>query len=535
MSNYTRLRDELTNLQRLNRADFAGAIPDSVNTTSLVDIAGLAKMGFTDLRAGSRFAEARTAAFAQGRGGDALERIFDRVGELSIRQQNGTPLVDSQGNLAPTRYDGFARALGERFRSTGGGAVLSNLARDLGENPNLEAQFMRVIERNPDEVARNLPRYTGANGNIEGILTAIEGRATNAPAPRQQAAPATRSPTQTPTPTPTPAPASTPAPVAPIAATVATPAPTPAPTAADSEYQADTTPTGENARLNITAQNLVEPNGIIEQLSTKLKSVFPDLDEAGTIDGFVTQIRNDPTLQANIATNLNNNPEFVARLAQFQNSDGESNANADNLLRQFGRRDVVDLLNNPSKLANDQYVDDLNRQLGMASGGMGGMLSGIGDFFKNLFGGQGAGGSLFAGIGDFFQNLMAGMQGGNFMAMFGGPGNEGGSLIDRLTSGVGDIMREGRFQRAFTGDGEFARFGLVPVDATTGRAQHPQTVTVNADGASQRTREDDSPIEGRPLGPAQPARPLTTPPQSELAANAPAAGPVGGAAAAGLQ
>ena len=428
-------------------------------------------------------------------------------------------LLSHQSTLIPTgqrqptmreqlNQAGFVQDIARAWKDNP--AILDRLSSQLNSDPALKQRFTAslIADRADGNMNSSQPHFRryAANPTIETLRREYPAPAAAPAAARPEQRPATSAeqPRRA-------APAASPAPTrreSPAQQDAPSPANTAAaPAAAVTESAAQAAAPETSSGVVYDANFVGGPGGLADTLSSTLRQTFPDMEN--DINTFTSQIKNDTALQGRIAANLTANPGFMEQLASLQDGAEGQNAGPNSMLARYGRNDVTRLLADPEQLASNEYIDGLTSKLSMASGDMSGMLSGIGDFFKNLFGGQGAGGNLFAGIGEFFQNLMAGMQGGNFMAMFGGPGNEGGSLIARLTSGMGGALREGRFQRAFTGDGEFARFGLVPVDAATGRAQHPQTVTVNAEGASQRTREDGSRIEGRPLDPVnQPQRQL---------------------------
>ncbi len=384
MSDFDNIRTELQRAQALNKYDPAAInkIPDSVDSLTLRDVAVIAKLGYKDLASAASFGNA-TGKHPELKG--VIKEIQDLavpMGAKGIKAVNGQP--------APTAYDGLMRSIGDRFRQKPD--LFDQLSADFKENPAAKARFMQAVKQDPKAMATAIRSYTGAEGagsKTNGQLEkAIDSVLQSKPAPSKTTP---KSEAGAPTPiasAPRPqkveSAADKPSPVAVTVRTNETPdaakstpsAPVVATQTADSGEIIDAGPAGANFALK--AEDIGKKGGMADQLADRLLKTFPDM---GTdIEGFRTKLKTDKALQKSIAENMNNNPEFVAQLAQFSN-EGEDNK-SDELLKKYGRDGIKDLLNHPDKLAKDDYVDGLSSQLKMANGSgfdIKGIISKLGD------------------------------------------------------------------------------------------------------------------------------------------------------------
>ncbi len=395
---YLELKKELEHYQGLNHNPLTGwKIPDSIDTTTTKDVAGLAKMGFTSLPSAQDFGAARDR-------NPALKNLFDQIGKQSVlADANGNPLVDAAGNLAPTPYDGFAAALGDKFRQDP--KVLDNLAADIQQNPALEGRLLQALNApgGADAIAKSLPTYSGAPGQLDAVI--------NSAVP--STAPAVE-------------------PIAVVAGATAPATPTVTTGAAPAGYSADSAipaPTAASAAL--TAADISMDGGLADTMSERLLKIYPDLEPE--ISAFRKTLKTDKNLQASVAKNLNDHPEFMQELAKM--GEGGKDNNATSMMQRYGRDEVKKLLANPSQLADGQYVDDLTKKMQAASnpGGFGAMLGGLMNGLKNFdFGGMLSGlGEMLKPLIDMIGGLFSKLGGGNFMSM----GNTDGNMFGNLFSG----------------------------------------------------------------------------------------------------
>ena len=391
------------------------------------DLGGLAKMGFTSLEQGQTFATARDR-------NPAVKNFLDSFAAEAVPMRNGQPVA--------SRLDPVMAAMGQRFRQDP--RLLDKLAEDFRENPGVDRQLAAAIRANPARAAQAIRAYTGAdgtgpngarNGQLEQLIRQINPPPAPAAAPQRREAPppAARVREREPDPirsTRTEAP-SRPEPAAVVAAT------------GNDDGANDTGPSGP-ASTTVTAAQV---GSMAEPLVGTLRRAFPDM--VG-LDEFENKLKTDTAFQARVAANFSNNPEFVTELMKFaQPGTGEGENNGLQLLQQFGRRDIQNLVDNPEQLTQDSYVDGLTSKLKMASGPMGN----IGGMLQNLFGGNFDLGNIGQGIMSFLQPLLDmfgdlfrgfGANGGNVMSMTNGSGN----MLSNLMGNLGSAMHLGAAMRS---------------------------------------------------------------------------------------
>ena len=398
-------------------------------TVTEKDLAQLGKMGFSTLSEGSAFNNELKTHSAP------LKSFFANIGNAAVPMANGQPRM-ANGQPVRTALDPVLSAFGNKFRSDPN--ILDKLDRDFQQNPAIRGRLMQAIQTKPAEAARLISQYNGQdggpggkNGQLERLVNQIVPAPAAKPAPPRTAATqaAPTKPASTPEHTARPARAAVPADAestTPVAA-----APSQATVSPVAVAAAATAPAAGDAsaepRAQMTAKDV---EAMADQLADKFTAIAPDLNTDGKIDAFRSKLKTDKTLQEQIATNFNNNPEFVDQMMKLAapSADGKESA-SDKLLKQYGRSTVSELINDPSLLAKDSYVDGLSGKLGMAN-------SGFGDFGKML-------GPIWDSIksfcGPLFQKIAAAcselFSGGNFLSMKNGASD----LFNRFTQGINDM------------------------------------------------------------------------------------------------
>lgn len=404
-----------------------------------------------------------------------------------IREENRQQIINAtQGNLWGKTFGNGETALASRFadevlsHQRGGGAgpslnpaqqiriavslntiakawkqdnnVLDRMSATINGNATLKLRMGAIGSHDPVRFAAISADYTS---NPNDLASSINSAYSQLPAAVRQRAEAEAAPRRTPAPAPR---AEAPAPRA-RTQSPASPSPrerqdAPEPRretspqsrserpAADSS--AETTPRpaviAGAAGVGFTAEDIRLEGGILDMVGSKLEQMFPDM--ASQIQTFKNTIRGDAALQARIAENLNNNPEFMAELEKL-GQNGHSGNTA--LLQQFGRQPVLDLLTHPEKLADNAYVDSMTAQLKGASGGVGGMLQNLlGNLNLGGLGGQIMGflQPLIDMLGDLFRGF--GANGGNVISMTNGSGN----MLSNLMGNLGTAMHLGAAMRS---------------------------------------------------------------------------------------
>ena len=439
MSTYNKLKAE---------AEGSWTYSAALKTNQLTyrDLAGLGKMNFSTIEAGKNFSD-QLAKYPN------LDGFFKTVGNLAV-PAGANP-------AAASRFDPVMSAFGAKFRNDP--AVLKKLSDDFRENPKIGSQLIDAIKKNPQAAAQAIRVYNGAeagpgkletlvgriNQGLSPVATAAAPVAIAAAAPaRDKPAARTSAPEQT---SRAPKP-ERPAPekIEPIVAAAnqsvesATPAINTSVTPASSEVASSPTP-------KMTAEDIEK---MADPLADKFQQIVPDINN---LEEFRRTLKTDKAFQSRIAENFNNNPDFVEQMMKMAEpgKDGQKSA-TDKLLEQYGRPTIRDIVSNPSKLADDSYVDGLTDKLGSASGGLGGLMSKLGDMFGGINFGE-----IFAPLAEICQKAFAALKecfsGGNMLAM---------------KNGVADL-----FGDAFGKDGALS--GLTGQHGTDERPQYVEAANGN--------------------------------------------------------
>lgn len=327
---------------------------------------------------------------------DAVKLGSDLLGKSNIMK-----LMDSlSGQNGDTVKLSDAIISKWKDEKNGGSKFIDALNNDLGRDPAATARLIDAIKKDPNKIAANLNGMTQYTpGSLATLIPAV---ATPAPA-----VVATNAPIAT---QPKPA-AVRAAPVSIVAsgpATSGTTAPVGAPATAGGGtiVNQPAPPVDTQGIMRGVFESLADASDekIVQSLNKGMvKSILTSMSQdaitkfgvsASDANGFKETIidpDNDRLLDR-ITKNFQSNPEFIRQLARASKDSGEP---ISEMKKNAARSLMTPIMENPQKLAEDDYVKELTRNLKM-----GNSKSPFMDFFKNMFG-EGMGGW----IGQFIEKI----------------------------------------------------------------------------------------------------------------------------------
>jgi hypothetical protein len=302
----------------------------------------------------------------------------------------------------------FLTALGKKWKADP--AVFNKLEADMKADPALAGRIATTVKSNPDIMVASLQKYAGGD---------LLPKPAVAPAPAQAAnAPAAPTPPNGPGQQP-------PAAAAPPAQAANSPAP---PKAQAPEKDQEIEFLTALAGLSDADMKKQLDKGVVKDI---LKGMADQAEtkfgvSAATVAGFKNRIgAGDPKLAddkllTQITTNFQNNPEFVRQLAK----SAKNKEPMDKAMVDMARPIMTGVMENPEKLADDNYVKDLSQKMNMGS-----TMGGFGKILNNIFG-EGFGGKIsgwFHAIVDQIKTWISGFTGDKQVISMKSAGN--GSLL----------------------------------------------------------------------------------------------------------
>ena len=319
--------------------------------------------------------------------------------------------------------------------------IIDKLAGDLNGKG---TEITQQLRKNPDRFATRLDTYASGGMSIDEFVA--EPVAAAAPASAPQASKTSSGASK-------PAKKHTSPAAAPVAAAVAavpatpkpsTPVEAPVGAAVAAATAEEAPPQSAPAQTNSPADNDIagdilgalasasnedmktklgpdEVKGIAGGLATKAASLGVD---SATTNGFKQKIQKDDKLSKSIATNLQNNPDFVRSLARM----AKDNSPLSEPFKGKAVSEMNKLMANPELLANDAYVKDMQKKFEMAEQfkkfGLNEMLT------KMLDGLRGQSYGLFEQVGD----ISAGFSGARSVVTMGNGGGFMGSVMFNMNN-----------------------------------------------------------------------------------------------------
>lgn len=278
----------------------------------------------------------------------------------------------------------FLTEVGKKWRSDP--QVFEKLNAELQSNRNLGDQIKEGLKSNPDKILGAVSPYNGSN--MGAMLPPSAAMVTAAPVVRPQVA--------TPAPGPTTSGAQTvPQPAtAPSVTTQRPSSPAPSPANSDEDLNGIISASDQEIRGAIDVSSVRLLADKMAKVATENYGV-----NAATANGFKERIGKDPKLAQSIATNLQNNPDFVRSLAKM----AKDKSTAPEPIKSKAQQELNSLMSNPEKLADDKYVKGLQSQLQLAENFK---KSGLTDMMQKFVGMMGPLKSGFNEVGLMFSGLM---------------------------------------------------------------------------------------------------------------------------------
>lgn len=346
--NYNTLKAEIGNSMYYSGAYSSGLLEEK-------HIIGMAKLGFSTMAQGEAFAKARDAHAS-------TKSLFTSFGDKAA---------------SDNKYNSVMKAVGDKFKSDPN--LFNKLDRDFSQNPAIAKQMMTAIDKNPTAAANAIRAYTGQdtgsgrletlvgriNQNLDPITGASLTAKSNAPLKSETPLKTSNAPPKTQSSKPDPMTVTANAADRPPTSSSVEAAPS-VPTASPPPAEVISPVAGISGAPKWKAEDVAK---MADPMADKFKAIMGD--EQVNIEGFRTSLKTNKTLQAQIAENFNNNPEFVdqmMKLATEKSPDGKE-TESERLLKQHGRPTIKEIVGNPALLADDKYVDNLTGKLSMASGG----------------------------------------------------------------------------------------------------------------------------------------------------------------------
>lgn len=404
----------------------------------------------------------------------------------------GTIFSNLEKDMADNpKYNELLSALGGRFKEeakqnkfdAGKDTIIDLIGRDIKENPSLGEKLQDAMKSNPNDLAGRIANYK--EGELATIISEIsppkaksKKPATEAKAEVAAAAAAVTAPA---TPKPVAAPKAA-APVTPAAAVAAPPQPAANAPAAPAAVAAAVVAPAANPvddlindiagssgeELQNIVKNSVDAKAVVG-IAAKMGQVATDKYgvSSSASEGFVKRVTKDEQLAARIATNFQNNPEFVKTLAKMSKDQSK----LEEPMKSKAQQEMNKLMANAELLADDKHVKGLQAQIEQAEkferdGGFMGM-------FKKMFGG--GMGSLMSGFQDI-GFMMAGMSGEyKVLSMF-----KGNSLIPNIMI---DLDAYGRNKDAAMAFANYSPYDMTSLASKGADGKYfREVVTKNAQG-----------------------------------------------------